>query len=61
MSGRYGPLQCITDILLTAITESLADVGQGLNPGLLEAGADRLCESCGEQCGAALAKMEGSL
>ena len=49
-------------MLLMAITVSLAGVWQGLKQrGLLVAGADRLCESCGEQGDAALAIMEGIL
>lgn len=47
-------------MLLIAITVSLAGVWQGLKQ-VLVAGADRLCESCGEQGDAALAIMEGIL
>jgi hypothetical protein len=47
-------------MLLTAITVSLEGVGQGLKQ-VLVAGADRLCESFGEQGDAALAIMEGIL
>lgn len=60
MSSKYCHLQCFTDMLLIAITVSLAGVWQGLKQ-VLVAGADRLCESCGEQGDAALAIMEGIL
>ena len=47
-------------MLLMAITVSIAGVWQGLKQ-VLVAGADGLCESCGEQGDTALAIMEGIL
>mgnify|MGYP007008047440 FL=1 len=48
MSSKYGHLQSITDMLLPAIEESLAGVGQRVSQWVPAGGVDRLCESCGE-------------